>query len=83
MIAVTSYALYTFFEARSPGHSMMLTIPFVLYGVLRYQMLVLHRDAGGRPEEILLRDRATLACVIGWAGSALFVLYLLPRIIAR
>ena len=35
---------------------MMLTIPFVMYGVLRYQYLVLSKDVGGRPEDVLLGD---------------------------
>jgi 4-hydroxybenzoate polyprenyltransferase len=77
---ITSYALYTFFETRSPGHAMMLTIPFVIYGVLRYQYLVLSKEAGGRPEEVLLGDRPMLTCVSLWAAAAVAVLYLVPRI---
>lgn len=78
---ITSYALYTFFEVRSQHYTMMLTIPFVVYGVLRYQMLVLTREGGGQPEEILLGDRPILADIILWVAASIFVLYLLPRII--
>ena len=78
---VTSYALYTFFEPRSPAHSMMLTIPFVIYGVLRYQYLVLRRDAGGQPEEVLLGDAPILIDVALWIASAVFVLYVVPTFI--
>lgn len=76
---VTSYALYTFFEQRAPGYSMMLTIPFVIYGVLRYQSIVLTEGEGGRPEEVLLTDKPILATVVLWALAAVVALYVLPR----
>jgi 4-hydroxybenzoate polyprenyltransferase len=75
---ITAYALYTFFEARAPYYSMMLTIPFVIYGVLRYQSLVLMGGGGGRPEEVLLGDRPILATVLLWALAAVLVLYVVP-----
>ena len=78
---ITSYALYTFFEPRSPGHAMMLTIPFVIYGVLRYQYLVLHRGAGGRPEDVLLGDMPIRIDIVCWIASAIVALYVLPRVL--
>lgn len=75
---ITSYALYTFFEAAAPDYLMMLTIPFVIYGILRYQLLVLIRSGGGQPEEILLGDAPILACIALWATSSMAVLYLGP-----
>jgi 4-hydroxybenzoate polyprenyltransferase len=75
---VTTYALYTFFEPRSINHSMMLTIPFVIYGVLRYQYLVLRREGGGSPEEVLLGDAPILIDVALWIVSAIVVLYVVP-----
>ena len=58
---------------------MMLTIPFVIYGVLRYQFLVLNKQGGGRPEEVLLGDGPILADIALWVVSAVAVLYLAPR----
>lgn len=56
--AVVSYSLYTFLSEGLPeNHLMMLTIPFVLYGIFRYLYLIHVRGEGGAPEEILLRDR--------------------------
>lgn len=56
--AVVSYSLYTFLAEGLPeNHAMMLTIPFVLYGIFRYLYLIHIRNEGGAPEEILLRDR--------------------------
>jgi len=78
---VTSYALYTFFETRAPGYLMMLTIPFVIYGVLRYQMLVLRSDEGGRPEDVLLGDRPIMIDIALWATAAVAVLYVLPGLL--
>ncbi len=74
---ITSYALYTFFEPSGPENAMMFTIPFVIYGVLRYQYLVLSKDAGGRPEDVLLGDRATMATVVLWAATAIAIIYAL------
>lgn len=79
---ITSYALYTFFEPKAPGYSMMLGIPFVIYGVLRYQSLVLLHGRGGRPEEILLGDRPILIAVVLWAATAILALYALPSILS-
>jgi 4-hydroxybenzoate polyprenyltransferase len=79
---VTSYALYTFFEAKAPAHLMMLTIPFVIYGVLRYQYLVLSKEGGGRPEEVLLGDGPILIDVVLWMIAAVAVLYLAPRLLS-
>ena len=56
--AVVAYSLYTFLAEGLPqNHAMMLTIPFVLYGIFRYLYLIHVRGEGGAPEEILLRDR--------------------------
>ena len=79
---VTSYALYTFFEGRAPHYLMMLTIPFVIYGVLRYQYLVLSKEGGGRPEEVLLGDGPILIDIVLWMLSAVAVLYLAPTLLS-
>ena len=53
----------------------MLTIPFVAYGLLRYLFLMHSRHAGGNPEEVLLGDPA-LAIDLGlWAVVVVVVLY--------
>lgn len=55
---VMAYSLYTFTAPKLPAnHSMMLTIPLVLYGLFRYLYLLHMKDMGGSPEEVLLRDR--------------------------
>jgi 4-hydroxybenzoate polyprenyltransferase len=69
---VISYCLYTF-TARS-SKAMMITIPFVLFGVFRYLLLIHRRDLGEEPEEILLHDLPILLCIAGWAVCAAVIL---------
>lgn len=71
-----AYSLYTFSAENLPrNHAMMLTIPFVLYGLFRYLFLVYVRNGGGSPEEVLLKDVPFLANALLWMGSAVAVLY--------
>jgi 4-hydroxybenzoate polyprenyltransferase len=75
--ALMTYALYTFSAENLPkNHSMMLTIPVVMYGLFRYLFLVREGDVGGAPEELLFRDRPLLASVAVWAVLAVTTLYL-------
>jgi 4-hydroxybenzoate polyprenyltransferase len=69
---VISYCLYTF-TARG-SKAMMITIPFVLFGVFRYLLLMHARDLGEEPEEVLLRDAPILLCIAGWAVTAAIIL---------
>jgi 4-hydroxybenzoate polyprenyltransferase len=74
---LVSYSLYTFLAEGLPeNHLMMLTIPFVLYGLFRYLYLVHVRHEGGAPEEILLRDRPLQVTVAIWGLIVLFALYI-------
>lgn len=73
-----TYCLYTFSAAVTPGnHSMMLTIPFVIYGLFRYLYLIRIKHIGGAPEEIVLSDRPMQAAVFLWGATVLFILYFL------
>jgi 4-hydroxybenzoate polyprenyltransferase len=75
--ALMTYALYTFSAENLPrNHSMMLTIPVVLYGLFRYLFLVREGDVGAAPEELLFRDRPLLLAVGVWGLLAVTILYL-------
>jgi 4-hydroxybenzoate polyprenyltransferase len=75
--ALMTYALYTFSAENLPrSHSMMLTIPVVLYGLFRYLFLVHQGNIGGAPEELLFRDRPLLISVVVWAALSVGILYL-------
>jgi 4-hydroxybenzoate polyprenyltransferase len=77
---VLAYSLYTFSAPNLPAnHSMMLTIPFVLYGVFRYLYLIQIKHEGGAPEELLLVDRPLQATILFYGISILLIFYLLPK----
>jgi hypothetical protein len=69
---VIAYSLYTF-TARD-SKALMVTIPFVIFGVFRYLLLIHRRDLGEEPEEVLLRDVPILGCIAGWAVCAAVIL---------
>jgi 4-hydroxybenzoate polyprenyltransferase len=74
--AVIAYTLYTFLAEGLPAnHFMMLTIPFVLYAVFRYQYLIHVRHEGGAPEDIFLRDRPMQISMFLWAIVVFVALY--------
>ncbi|MFB2839394.1 decaprenyl-phosphate phosphoribosyltransferase [Floridanema evergladense] len=69
---------------------MMVTLPFVMYGIFRYQLLsdpeeiarrtegVEEGEVGGqseRPEEVLLKDRPILLTVLGWVLISFAILW--------
>jgi len=74
--AVIAYSLYTFSAINLPAnHSMMLTIPFVVYGVFRYQYLIHVKAEGGAPEMLLYTDLPLLLDVVLWGLAAVLILY--------
>jgi len=74
---IVAYSLYTFSAPNLPGnHLMMLTIPFVIYGIFRYLLLIHVEDAGGAPEEMILTDRPLLSTFLLWGLSVVAILYL-------
>ena len=73
--AVVAYTLYTFTADNLPeNNAMMLTIPFVLYGIFRYLFLVHKRNLGGAPEEIFLTDHPLLINIALWLATASAIL---------
>jgi 4-hydroxybenzoate polyprenyltransferase len=82
---VMSYSLYTITADNLPkplqeNHLMMITIPFVLYGIFRYLYLVYQKNEGSSPEEVIFRDRPLLICGILWAFTAGTLLYIFSPI---
>jgi len=73
---IMTYSLYTFSAPNLPqNNSMMLTIPFVLYGLFRYLYLVKVQKSGGAPEELILSDRPLQFCILGWGVSVILIFY--------
>ncbi len=75
-MTIIAYSLYTFSAPNVPeNHSMMLTIPFVVYMIFRYQYLVEIEHAGGAPEDVLLSDRPFQIAMILWAATVIAIFY--------
>lgn len=68
---ILCYALYT---VSGPTPWMILTIPFVLYGIFRYIYLVERMGEGGAPDETLLRDWPILLTGLLYAATSAVVL---------
>jgi 4-hydroxybenzoate polyprenyltransferase len=71
---VIAYSLYTF-TARD-SKAMMVTIPFVLYGVFRYLLLLHRHDLGEEPENVLLTDVPLVVTIASWAVTCAAILAL-------
>ncbi len=75
---VTAYALYTMSpETVAKFHTSLLpaTLPFVLYGVFRYLYLLYHRQLGGNPSDMVVRDRALVLNTLLWLIVVLLIIY--------
>ena len=78
-VAATStllaYIFYTFTAPNLPeNHAMMLTIPFVLYGLFRYLYLIHVRNLGESPEDILVTDVPLIVSIVLWLAAAASIL---------
>jgi 4-hydroxybenzoate polyprenyltransferase len=69
---VIAYGLYTF-GARD-SKAMMATIPFVVYGVFRYLLLLHRHDLGEEPENVLLTDVPLIVTLAAWAVTSAVIL---------
>jgi hypothetical protein len=52
----------------------MVTIPFVLFGIFRYLLLIHRDDVGEEPEQVLLTDVPIIVTVFGWVVTAALIL---------
>jgi len=74
---IVTYSLYTFTAPNLPSnHAMMLTIPFVVYGIFRYLQLIQTGHAAGAPDEVALKDRPLQVTVLLWGLTVIAIFYL-------
>ena len=91
VVTTTTLVAYTLWSSGphlrgASTSAMLVTLPFVVYGLFRYQMISEPKDTdrsdgtyvqkSERPDEILLRDPSIMFTVIGWALSCFIILYL-------
>lgn len=69
---IISYSLYTF--TAGPTMLLMLTIPFVAYGIFRYLYLVYKIEIEDNPDELLLKDIPLVITIVSWALLSLIIL---------
>ena len=70
---LSAYVFYSFLSIH--GQWMMLSVPFVLYGLMRYQQLSCSEGETGTPEEILLKDRPIQVAIVLWLLTSGLVVY--------
>jgi len=70
---LTTYSFYAF-QSEHKGW-MMITIPIVLYGVMRYQYLSERGDVTGTPEDVLWKDRPIQLTLMLWVIACAIVVY--------
>lgn len=75
-VTITAYCLYTF-QSSAQSPYMIFTILFVIFGLLRYQMLTSTTNLGETPEEIVIHDKPMIADLLLWAASCVIIIYLL------
>ena len=74
---IIAYSLYTFSAPNlPPNHTMMLTIPFVIYGIFRYLYLVQVEHKGGAPEDLAFTDHPLQLVILLWGLAVLIIFYL-------
>ena len=71
---VIAYSLYTL-TARD-SKALLATVPFVIFGLFRYLLLVHRDDIGEEPEQVLLTDVPIILAVAGWIATAAVILAL-------
>ena len=77
-VTLVAYTLYTVAPdttAKLGGsNALLLTAPVVLFGILRY-LLLLHREGAQDPTATLFRDKPLLAAVVLWIITAGVIVY--------
>ncbi len=56
---------------------MVTTIPFIIYGLMRYAQLAYEGTAGEQPEKIVTKDIPLIISIVGWGLSIITILYIL------
>ena len=76
---VMTYAFYTFFAPNLPENNlMMITIPFIIYGIFRYLYVIHVQEKHQAPDEILLSDFPMQINIVLFGLTVVGILYLTP-----
>lgn len=76
-MTIITYSLYSFSAPNLPeNHAMMLTIPFIIYSIFRYQYLLQVKGTGGVPEDIVFSDRPLQLAILFYGITVLVIFYI-------
>lgn len=73
-LVIMSYSMFSFTSRHTPA--LMLTVPFVIYGIFRYLLLIHIAGKGGRPERVLIQDRQILLTAFAFATLVVILLWM-------
>jgi 4-hydroxybenzoate polyprenyltransferase len=76
---VVAYALYTVApetQARFGSDRLIYTLPFIVYGILRYLFLIRTGDSTGDPTMAVIADKLLLICIATWSLTCIALIYL-------
>lgn len=72
-MTVLSYALFTATSGKNP--TLVVTVPIVYYAVMHYKFLVMVRNVGQEPEQILLLDNRIRLSILLWLTCYMVIFY--------
>lgn len=76
--SVITYSLYTVANEtveRFGNQHLLITMPFVMYGIFRYLYLIYTKNKGGDPTKLLLFDFPSILNGVLWIASVFYVIY--------
>jgi len=73
-LSIMSYTFYTTSPNDSSNSNLIITLPFMVYGIFRYLYLVYKKQMGGNPELIFIKDRPTMVNLGLFACSVIAIL---------
>ena len=73
--AALTYRVYSIESVTALQHKgLLLTTPFVIYGIARYLVIVFGTGESGEPESLVLKDKQLIITFVGYAAAALYAL---------
>jgi 4-hydroxybenzoate polyprenyltransferase len=76
--ALVSYSIYTIWPStveKFGTANLVYTIPFVVFGIMRYLYIVYRRNEGGDQSGVLLTEKSILVAVFLWALTTIVILW--------
>ena len=75
LVAYSFYAISPVTVEKFGTENLMYTVPIVLYGIFRYLYIIYRKDGGGSPERDILTDLPTMATLLLWGISVVYIIY--------